>query len=245
MTDPQPVAAETPSEEPLGPDQLWRTDTGTLSPASRRALVRLLQGPLIRADKHPDVWRAILGDETQLRSRLSDLFLDLILDETSGIAFTRMAEADDTVQVPAVLRTVPLKHIDTVILLHLRTELAMSQPGERVIVDKEEVFDATQIYRGAGDRDEKKYRTRFDASFSRLTKNSLVYATETEGRFEVSPVLKSIFDPDVVAGIRDEYLAMSATGNDSANVNGDANAGDAETNTGDANVSTENEEADR
>ncbi|MFD6727510.1 DUF4194 domain-containing protein [Corynebacterium xerosis] len=213
MTEPahdrvaDPTAAQV--ETPLGPDQLWRTDTGTLSAASRRALVRLLQGPLVRADKQPEVWKAILSDETELRSRLSDVFLDLVLDEASGIAFTRMVDADESVSVPKVLRAVPLNHIDTVVLLHLRTELAMAQPGERVIVDKEEVFEALEVYRVGSDRDEKKYRTRFDASFKRIGDYNLISTTETEGRFEVSPVLKSIFDPDIVAGIRDEYLAMS------------------------------------
>lgn len=215
-----PMAAHV--ETPLGPDQLWQNDTGTLSAASRRALVRLLQGPLVRADKQPEVWKAILSDETELRSRLSDVFLDLILDEASGIAFTRMVDADESVSVPKVLRTVPLNHIDTVILLHLRTELAMAQPGERVIVDKEEVFEALEVYRGGSDRDEKKYRTRFDASFKRIGDYNLISTTETDGRFELSPVLKSIFDPDIVAGIRNEYLAMSR-GTDAA---ADGEAGD-------------------
>lgn len=221
MTEPthDPIADPTAAhvETPLGPDQLWRTDAGTLSAASRRALVRLLQGPLVRADQQPEVWKTILSDETELRSRLSDVFLDLILDEASGIAFTRMVDADESVSVPKVLRAVSLNHMDTVVLLHLRTELAMAQPGERVIVDNEEVFEALEMYRGSSDRDEKKYRTRFDASFKRIGEYNLISTTETDGRFEVSPVLKSIFDPDIVAGIRDEYLAMSG-GADAAGI---------------------------
>lgn len=187
---------------------LWPGDTGTLSFASRRALARLLTGPLVHARRQPEIWSAVVSDEPALRSRLADVFLDLVLDHDAGIAFTRQVDTGGRVEVPAVLRTETLSHMDTVLLLHLRSELSVAQPGERVIVDREDVAEQIDVYRSVIDSDRARYTRKFDASWNRLKSYSLLSDTETENRAEVSPVLRHLFDADVVAGIRDEYRAL-------------------------------------
>ena len=64
-------------------------DTGELDLETRRAFVQLLKGPLVTAAKHPEVWRAVIRDERLLRSRLADVFLDLVIDDENELAFTR------------------------------------------------------------------------------------------------------------------------------------------------------------
>lgn len=188
---------------------LWPGDAGTLSFESRRALARLLTGPLVQANRQPEIWAALLSDETMLRSRLADVFLELVVDHDAGISFTRQVDTAGHVQVPAVLRTETLTHMDTVVLLQLRTELTVAQPGERVIVDQHDVAEQVDVFRSVIDSDQSRFARKFDASWKRIHKTySLLHATETEGRFEVSPVLRHLFDTEVVAGIRDEYLAM-------------------------------------
>ncbi len=214
MTSPDPADAQ-PGLEPAPGEQrddsgLWPGDTGTLSFASRRALSRLLTGPLVQSHKQPDIWSAVVSDEPALRSRLADVFLDLVLDHDAGIAFTRQVDTAGQIEVPAVLRTETLSHMDTVLLLHLRSELTVAQPGERVIVDREDVAERIDVYRSVIDSDRARYVRKFDASWNRLKSYSLLSDTETEGRAEVSPVLRHLFDADVVAGIRDEYTALIA-----------------------------------
>ncbi len=198
---------------------LWESDTGTLSFDSRRALVQLLQGPLIRAATHPQLWQAIISDEPALRQRLAEVFLDLIVDEDAGIAFTRTAAGgapinlgnNKVVDMPKVLRTRTLTIIDTVILLDLRTQLGLALPGERVIVAKEDLWENALHYRRLEDRDEAGFNRRFDAALKRMrTDYNLLSETETEGRFEVSPVLRHMFDAQTVAGIKSEFEALVA-----------------------------------
>ncbi|MDO4631393.1 MAG: DUF4194 domain-containing protein [Corynebacterium sp.] len=198
---------------------LWEADAGTLSFDSRRALVQLLQGPLVRAEQHPPIWKAILSDEAALRQRLSDMFLDLVVDEDAGIAFTRIANAgnpirmgkEQYVDMPQVLRVKTLTIIDTVVLLDLRTRLGLAVPGERVIVDQEELRDNASQFRALDDKDEATFNRRFDASMERMRRDySLLGDTETEGRFEVSPALKHIFDAQTVAGIKAEFEELLA-----------------------------------
>lgn len=192
---------------------MWPEDTGTLSYHSRRALVQLLKGPMVTAQEHPQVWQAVVSDEEALRSALHNVFLDLVLDEDAGIAFSRPAAGGQDVDtgdgkrepMPKVLRTESLSHVDTLIILHLRQELALSAPGERVIVDRGDLREEVLLYRVDAERDETKLAKRFDAAFRRMADYSLVHATETEGRFEVSPALRQIFDAATVEGVRAEY----------------------------------------
>ncbi|MDX2357312.1 DUF4194 domain-containing protein [Dietzia sp. PP-33] len=216
MTAPPGDGPEPTTDSAVDCDTLWPGDTGSLSFASRRALARLLTGPLVQAHRQPEIWAAVVSDEPALRSRLADVFLDLVLDHDAGIAFTRQVDTSGQVDVPAVLRTETLSHMDTVLLLHLRSELSVAQPGERVIVDRTDVAEQIDVYRRVIDSDRARYTRKFDASWNRLKTYSLLTVTETEGRAEVSPVLRHLFDADVVAGIRDEYRTLIAAHGDEA-----------------------------
>lgn len=157
-------------------DQLWEGDTGTLTFGSRKALVQLLKGPMVNALQHVEVWRAITTDQDALNAVLNNLFLELVLDEDAGVAFTRPANGRQEVLVgnnkteamPKVLRTETLSHFDTLIILILRQELTMAPPGERVIVDREEIREQVLLYRVDEERDEAKLAKRFDAAFRRI-----------------------------------------------------------------------------
>ena len=200
---------------------LWNNDKGTLTYNSRRALVQLLKGPLIRAQKEPVLWSAIISDEENLRARLHELFLELVIDEAEGFAFTRMVE-EETLAIPQVLRTDKLKHIDTAILLNLRQELGLALPGERVIVDVEDLREGIGYVRAVDNRDEAGFNNRFNAAIKRIRNEySLLSATETEGRFEVSPVLRQLFDAATVTAIRDEYARLAETRHDQEDASND------------------------
>ena len=138
-------------------------------------------------------------------------------DEDAGIAFTRTAAAgapahlgnDKHVKMPKVLRTKALTLIDTVILLDLHTQLGLALPGERVIVAAEDLRETAAQYRHIEDYDEAGFDRRFNASLKRIRGDyNLLSDTETEGRFEVSPVLRHMFDAQTVAGIKAEFQAL-------------------------------------
>lgn len=183
---------------------LYPGDTGELDLDTRRALVQLLKGPLVTAEKHPEVWRTIIRDERVLRSRLADVFLDLIVDEDELLAFTRPADTGDH-KTPTVLRTQRLTFMDTVMVLALRHRLLRAQPGERVIVDFDEVGGQLEVYRAATSTDPAGFRRRVNASWTKLKDYSLLVPTTTEGRMEVSPVLRQLFDADQVAAVEAEF----------------------------------------
>ena len=68
------MSDDTPDATP----RLWTGDTGRLHDQSRRALLRLLQGPYLSGRAQPQLWSALVADEATIRSRLHELFLDLV-----------------------------------------------------------------------------------------------------------------------------------------------------------------------
>lgn len=208
----------------IGPERLpgntalWDGDSGTLRDPSRRALVQLLRGPFLSAERHGHLWAALLNDEPEIRSRLADAYLELVVDVESQLAFARNVRVPDT-DAPKVMRSHPLTFMDTAMLLHLRQQLLHSDGRERVIVGKDEVSDQLQVYRGATDSDPAGFAKRINSSWQKMVTYGILATTSTEDRFEVSPVLRLIFGADEIAAVQAEYRRLAARG---AGQSGDA-----------------------
>lgn len=191
------------------PAKLWERDTGTLRKASRVVLAALLKGPYISAEKQTQNWRALLADTDQIRSRLADMFLDLVIDDERGIAFVRNAETYD--DAPQVVRTSALTVMDTAMLLHLRRELVSASGPGRVIVGKDEIFEHLQTYRTHISTDDAGFTKRINSAWTKMDKLGILLRTPTsatDGRFEVSPVLRLIFGPEQIEAVRAEYAKL-------------------------------------
>lgn len=216
------VAGQGPERRPDN-TALWDGDTGTLRDASRRALVQLLRGPFLSAERHGHLWAALLNDEPEIRSRLADAYLELVVDVESQLAFARNVRVPDT-DAPKVMRSHPLTFMDTAMLLHLRQQLLHSDGRERVIVGKDEVADQLQVYRGATDSDPAGFAKRINSSWQKMVTYGILAVTSTEDRFEVSPVLRLIFGADEIAAVQAEYRRLAARGTDAAGDDGGADA---------------------
>ncbi|MFB9652748.1 DUF4194 domain-containing protein [Pseudarthrobacter oxydans] len=195
-------------EESVSDVVLWDGDNGTLREPSRRVLVQLLRGPYLSASRHGNLWTALLSDEDAVRSSLADLFLDLVTDHAAQVAFVRNTSAD--VDAPKVVRTATLTFLDTALLLHLRQTLLQESGGRKTIVGADEVADQLQVYRGKDNADIAGFSKRINSSWQKMVKYGLLAATSTEGRFEVSPVLRLVFGAEEIAAVQAEYRRLAA-----------------------------------
>lgn len=180
----------------IHPDALWVGDTGGLHEGSRRALVDLVKGPYLSQARKRELWEALLADERAIRSRLHDLFLDVVIDREHEIAFVRPVEVDGA---PEVVRTRSLTFIDTAMLLVLRQTLLAEEGRGRVIVGQDELADQLSVYRKG--RDESDFRRRVNASWANMNTLGLLHTTE-EGRAEISPIVRFLIDAERVAAIQ-------------------------------------------
>lgn len=181
----------------------WPGDTGTLSLDARRALLKLVQGPYLSAERTPGPWAALLADKATLTSRLHDLFLDLVVDPVAGFAFVRNAQTGE-VDAPVAVRSEQLTFIDTAMLIVLRQLLLMGEHEGRVIVGQDEVFEQLEPYR-AHDRDETDFQKRLNASWAKMRNKLRVVHAVSDERVEISPVLRMLVDAEQVRAIEAEY----------------------------------------
>lgn len=192
------------------PDGLFEGDAGELLLDTRRALVQLLSGPAIDGRRQQALWGTLLRDEHVIRSRLSDLFLILVIDPEVQVAFTRQAQADG-VEIPRLLRRSQLTFIDSVLLLHLRERLARAEAhGERAAVSEAEILEDLTIYERAASTDHAGFVKRSGAAIEKVKNSSILHKIRgSESRYEISPTLKLLFSVDQLQQLKAQYLKLA------------------------------------
>lgn len=217
---PNETAAETPPEDrdeaqDAERAELYPGDLGELPEAARRVLVQLLIGPALDARRHSRLWPALLRYENAIRSRLADLFLELVLDPDMQVAFVRQADTGE-LDAPILLRRTRLTFLESVLLLYLRQLLAEADVrGERAVVSEQEMIEQMGLYERSLNTDRSGFERRVASAIEKVKKNSLLSAVRgSEGRYEISPTLKLLFSAEEVAQLARRYREFSASDGD-------------------------------
>jgi hypothetical protein len=202
MNLPEPTLSITP---------LYPGDTGELPVDTRRALVQLLAGPSIDGRRHGRLWPALIRDEAIVRARLSEIFLDLVVDHDLQVAFTRQA-ATGELDAPSLLRRSQLTFLDSALLLFLRQRLTGADArGERAVVTSGEISSHLTLYEHAVNTDKAGFGRRAGASLKKMTQQKiLVKLRGAEDRYEISPVLKLLFSPETISALVVVYERIAA-----------------------------------
>lgn len=198
-----------PAQKPVRDGALFDGDTGALPLDARRALCQLLSGPSIDQGRHSQLWPAVLRYESQLRSHLNDLFLELVLDRDAGVAFTRQADTGE-LETPVLLRTSPLTFIDSVLLLYLRQQLAEADAqGHRAVVEESVLVDALSVYEKNLSTDRAGFNKRVTGAIAKMKDNHVLEKLRgSEDRYEVSPTLKLLFSAEDVQNLAQIYRQL-------------------------------------
>jgi hypothetical protein len=192
-------------------DALFVNDSGGLLLDTRRALVQLLAGPSLDGRRHPKLWPVLVRDETVIRNRLADLFLELVIDSDLQVAFIRQADTGE-VDVPRLLRRAQLTFIDSILLLHLRYLLTQAEShGERAVISIEEIVEFLHLYERSGSTDRAGFTKRIHASIEKIKKHSILQKIRSSvDRFEISPTLKLLFSAEEIQLLTNLYRRMAA-----------------------------------
>ncbi|MBK7819894.1 MAG: DUF4194 domain-containing protein [Tessaracoccus sp.] len=183
-------------------------DPGELDPGTRRVLLKLINGPYVRAQDHALLWAALERHEKVVRSRLADLYLELVVDRDAGVAFVRNLALDDA---PKVVRRHPLTLLDTVLVLFLRRLLLANQgAAARVFVGRDEIEDQLRGFLRGDTTDKKSQEDKITRSIAKMTGNSILLKAEADDRWEISPVLRLVFGADEVAAVTTDLERMAA-----------------------------------
>ena len=198
---------------------LFTGDTGQLSAEARKVLVQLLRGPAVDGQRHSRLWPWLLRHETVLRSRLSELFLQLVIDRDQQVAFTRQADTDDQ-DFPRLLNRISLTFSDSVLLLYLREQLTRSATQQdRAVVSTADLLEDLRVYQQTGNTDEALFEKRIHASIEKLKKHNILRKIRnSEDRYEISPSLKLLFSSEKIQMLTRVYQDRLAPENSSEEV---------------------------
>lgn len=185
-------------------------DRGQLRLETRRVLVQLLQGPSVDGHRQTKLWPTLLRDESILRSRLHDLFLDLVIDHDQKVAFTRQV-VEENIDAPVLLRKATLTFLQSALILYLRQRLTQAETqGERAVVSRSEMVEHLRVYERDRNVDHAKFEQQMDKAVEKAKELSLLHKLRGgEDRFEVSPTLKLLFPADEIILLAQTYRAIA------------------------------------
>lgn len=187
--------------------ELYPGDCGTLSLPLRKLLVTLLKGPYLYREKRKEAWNLLLNNVSLVRTQLSNLLLELIIDDELGVAYIRKPELDG-IDAPSLLNQYVFKFLDSVLLIEMRDRLMRAQQsGERAVMSLDEISTHLAVFESSARTDTSLFAKRVDAVVKRMKeRHLLIELGKNADSFEVSPVLKTVFDAAQVDALREAYV---------------------------------------
>lgn len=202
--------AEPASSSPAEGSGLFAGDRGVLSIDTRRVLVQLLLGPAMDARRQTKLWSVLLRDEEIIRSRLHELFLELIIDHEQKVAFTRQV-AEEGIDAPILLRRTNLTFLESALLLYLRQRLTQADvQGERAVISQDDMIAHLGVFERKDNADHARFSRLIQNAIDKGKKLSLLQKVRgTDDRYEVSPTLKLLFSAEEIQVLTRTYAGLT------------------------------------
>ena len=180
---------------------------------ARRALVSLLMNRYITRARHRMAWEGILTSESDLRARLDEMYLDLVVDHEAEVAFKRQQDGDD---IPRVLRREKALTRDaSFVLIFLRREYAFADPDDGpVMITSDQVGEFLRAYREDGDSDDARFSRRVDAAINALVKPWQILQPDpaVDYLFTISPVVVPLIGADEMRRLEAAFRKAAGSG---------------------------------
>ncbi len=201
-----------PSAEGAAEAATFLGDTGALPIDTRRVLIQLLLGPSVDARRQSKLWPVLLRDETIIRSRLHELFLEVVIDHEQRVAFTRQVTSEE-LDVPILLRKASLTFLETALLLFLRQRLTQADAqGERAVVSLPDMQEHLAVFERDSNPDHAKFERQMVNAVDKAKKLSLLQRIRSsDERYEVSPTLKLLFTAEEIQDLTRTYAKLAAS----------------------------------
>lgn len=197
-----------------GLDPLFPGDVGQLSLNARAALVTLLKRRYVSAETHPKEWRVVLEEETTLRSRLNDLFLDLIVDRDYEVAYKKQTTTETGGRFPTLLHDAEYSREETILLVYLRGKArAAAVAGEDApFVDRADLLTEIAHYRPPSATNEVRDEKAAKNAVESLVKSAILLKTAESDRYRVSKIIEVVMPVHRVQELAAWLRAQNGTG---------------------------------
>lgn len=226
-----PPATQQSTAPPLPPDaealalaalpaaeQSADTDTA-LPPEARRALVTLLrQGVVLRARKKGH-FEALQKHESAIRAQLSNLYLELLLDDKSQLAMIKQQEPDahqedqeqDDEEIATLIRSRPLTLYDSLVLLVLRRHYQQreTEGASRILIEQEQIEAQLRPFLPLTNSSRSDGR-KLSASLEKFDKHKLLISQRgDDSRYEITAVIRYVVNAEMLQALLGEYTELA------------------------------------
>ncbi|GAB3866386.1 hypothetical protein GCM10028801_38510 [Nocardioides maradonensis] len=194
------------------PVSLFEGDEGGLDLAQRQVLVTLLKQRFISARTHARDWHVLVEHERLIRSRLNDLFLDLMMDRDREVAWKRQAVSETGSRFPTLLHDTSWTREETVVLVHLRDRLRAGHGAgdAHVFIDREDIVAHVETFRPRHATDEAGDEKRARAAVQNIVKAGLLIGATTDERFEISEAVEPLLPLELLQELLASLQAANA-----------------------------------
>lgn len=171
---------------------LFNGDTGQLPEDVRSLLVTLLRKRYISAEGNPREWQLLAENEPALRTRMHDVFLELVVNREYEVAFKQQAPREVGEKFPTLLYDKAYSREETVALVLLRRELrARQQAGQdSAFIDRADLLDEIARHRPESATDLARDTRAASNAVENLITMDLLLKTEQADRFRIPSVLE-------------------------------------------------------
>ncbi len=187
-------------------------------PSSAAAVIIQLYKGVIYQDRHPELWRDLLGLQAVVRDYVAVLGLRLYIDEAEGYAFLRQAEQDEEdteTALPRLIQRRQLSYPVSLLLVLLRKRLVEQDAGggeTRVILSRNQIVDLLRVYLPESGSEAKAVE-QIDRHINRVVEYGFLRRLKgDEERYELRRIIKALVDARWLGDLDERLKAYEAYG---------------------------------
>lgn len=188
-------------------------ENGKMPPEARRALVSLLKYGVILAAQKGKLFDSICRYQSAVRSHLADVYLKLVLDEKTGVAFVAgLDESDDEdFDAASLITRRTLSLYDTLLLLVLRKHYQERENSgeQRIIIDIERIEANLSPFLPLTNSMKSDRRKLISALKKMLEKRILSMVRGSGDRFEITPIIRYVVNAQFLEQMLKEYQRLA------------------------------------
>jgi len=213
-------APDLPAENSLAADLAQKKSSEN---NSRRALVSLLRLGVIMAAQKAKLFAALCQHQTVIRRHLAEVYLKLILDEKTGLAFVANIQKEEDAEfadfaedeIVSLITRRTLSLYDTLLLLVLRKHYQERENAgeQRVVVDLERLESYLTPFLPLTNSSKSDRRKLNPALKKMVEKKILRKAPGSDGRYEITPVIRYVVSAEFLETMLAEYLKIANENN--------------------------------